>query len=107
MEVTGVRVERLQAIREIDARAEGIVETDWGMERPSGRMSIDGGKTYHPFKERRIPQRFHAGRAESPGQCLASARSAFANLWSVINGPGAWHANPWVWVIEFKRVKPA
>ena len=37
---------------------------------------------------------------------LSSAKWAFASLWNTINGPGAWDANPWVWVISFERVKP-
>jgi hypothetical protein len=31
---------------------------------------------------------------------------SFAYLWNKINGPGAWEANPWVWVVAFERVKP-
>jgi hypothetical protein len=34
------------------------------------------------------------------------ARIAFEQLWNKINSPGAWEANPWVWVVSFERVKP-
>ncbi|WP_371333654.1 morphogenetic protein [Klebsiella quasipneumoniae] len=34
------------------------------------------------------------------GDCVADV---FARLWASIYGSDSWNANPWVWVIEFKR----
>ncbi|HBM9969065.1 hypothetical protein ACJBF7_22175 [Enterobacter sp. 04-C-01-SI_S15] len=79
LEITGVRVERLNDISEEDARAEGI---------------IDGGC-------------LNCGEPE-PCNCsnpAPDATDAFAYLWQSIYGQENWNANPWVWVIEFKRIE--
>ncbi len=79
LEITGVRVERLQDITADDSMAEGIVRL------PDGGYAADtDGRHYH----------------------AASAWYSYGSLWEAINGPGSWEANPWVWVVEFKRVKP-
>lgn len=70
LEVTGVRVERLQDISEADAIAEGA-----------------------PWAACGAPQE-------------GSHKAGFAQLWESINGSNSWSTNPWVWVIEFKRVTP-
>ena len=105
LEVTGVRVERLQDISEDQAKAEGMVYTDFGMQERPGKASIDGGKTFHPLKPQQA-RGWHTGDATHPDQCLDRARWAFAKLWEKINGESSWDGNPWVWVVVFKRVQP-
>ena len=81
LEITGVRVERLQEISEADAKAEGIEHKRLD--------NFPGVKACH------CPATGWTGR---------TAYQTFANLWGHINGPDSWAANPWVWVIEFKRI---
>jgi len=75
LEITDVRVERLQDISAKDARAEGC-------EKPDLPPEVRG----------------------VAGDFVADERTSFAVLWNQVNGPGSWGANPWVWVVEFKRV---
>ncbi|MCY0853842.1 hypothetical protein [Cupriavidus sp. D39] len=37
---------------------------------------------------------------------FASPVAAYASLWDNINDADAWQTNPWVWVLEFRRVQP-
>lgn len=76
LEVTAVRVERLQDISEEDAKGEGIVESELG------RSASRALATYKR-------------------QNLAPAVLQFADRWSNKH----WDANPFVWVYEFRRVK--
>lgn len=75
LEITGVRVERLQDISEADAIAEGV--------------GLNAGAIGVPTT------------GESP-QPMAIA--LYQDLWQSINGPDSWTANPWVWAVEFKRI---
>lgn len=34
-------------------------------------------------------------------------RDAYRDLWESINGKFSWSRNPWLWVVEFKRIEPA
>ena len=77
LEITGVRVERLNSISQEDAQAEGLELTGW---RPTYSDPDSGGEVMTPYDN-------------------------FAELWSSIYGEESWNANPWVWVIEFKRVE--
>jgi len=87
LEVTGVRVERLQEISAEDAIAEGIPVS-------KGVGAIDGETCY--------------GMTTNSGYMRGrqGAIVAFQDLWQSINGPGSWEANPYVWVIQFRRIQP-
>lgn len=87
LEITGVRVERLNDISEEDAIAEGIPEESEPCERcgSCGWLCIGGE-----------PQ-----ECDAPG-CGDGAVDEYRALWEQINGPGTWKANPWVWVVEFR-----
>jgi hypothetical protein len=76
LEITGVRVERLQDISEADAKAEGIEQDDYGYWLGPSLPSHN------------------------------TPTEAFRDLWVSINGTGSWHANTWVWVVDFRRIKP-
>lgn len=84
LEVTGVRVERLQSISYQDTLAEGIADK------------------WEPFCDCENFCNGGPGCADSVALTIA----AYQELWEQINGIGAWDLNPWVWVVEFKRVKP-
>lgn len=89
LEVVSVRVERLNDCSKKDAIAEGIhrYEHIWrDAEYPLDDVA------YEPVKG--WPTRY---------SCPIQAYQA---LWESINGAGSWDANPWVWVVEFKRMAP-
>lgn len=76
LEITAVRVERLQDISDDQALAEGVEV--WARDAdPVLRQEY----------------------ADDP-------KLAFVGLWTAVNGLGSYNANPWVWVIKYKRVQP-
>jgi hypothetical protein len=40
-----------------------------------------------------------------PSNGFEDAKTSFETLWASINGAESWNENPWVWVIEFKRIE--
>ena len=82
LEITGVRVERLQDISEEDAEAEGI-----DMEALADAQDCYDCIADHNF----------TGRPTAAGH--------FSYLWQSIYGAESWHANPWVWVVEFRVIE--
>jgi len=79
LEITNVRIERLNKISEEDAVKEGVIceEIPTGIVCESTRI------------EEYVP--------EAPSD-------AYIRLWESINGKGSWEKNPMVWVYEFRRL---
>lgn len=87
LEITSVRVERLWEVSEADAVSEGV-----------GSITVsDGGES----------RWVNYNQPESKGCSFGDARSSYRSLWEEINGQGSWDLNPWVWVVEFKRLEAA
>ncbi|WP_458718289.1 hypothetical protein [Pseudomonas gregormendelii] len=105
LEITDVRVERLQDISEDQARAEGCFFTDYGQACFHGGRGIrDATECEYPASKHQQRPGWMWDKTNSHEQCLDSARNAFGNLWQSVGGD--WNASPWVWVVEFKRVTP-
>ena len=79
LEITDVRVERVQDISEDDARVEGAAIDEYGF--PVAGPPIDDG--------------------------YDSCREWFADLWDSINAKRgySWESNQWVWVVAFRRMR--
>jgi hypothetical protein len=83
LEITGVKVERLNEISRADAETEGT----WAA------VSLD-----------RSIQDMAASVGLSEGRRQVELVDYFREIWERINGKGSWAANPWVWAITFKRI---
>lgn len=89
LEVTGVKVERLQDITEEDAAREGVERDE---------LWINGLFTSAVYKDYTCPQL--TDRAE----WFSKAYYSFQTLWKSINGKESWDQNPFVFCYTFKRV---
>ena len=88
LEVTNIRVERLNDISESDAVAEGIIN-----DTPSLPDEDSVWRDYNPPKW------------EILVKGLASPIDSYKSLWESINGKGSWDINPFVFVYDFKVVE--
>lgn len=104
LEITEVRVERLQDISGDQAEAEGCFFTDYGQQCAHGGTSWKDIGICPAVVGHQQRTGWAWDKTTSHEECLGSPRWAFANLWNATGGD--WEANPWVWVVEFKRVTP-
>jgi hypothetical protein len=82
LEIVAVRVERLAYISREDAEAEGV-----GLQRVS-----------------ETDYRWIDYNHNDEGHTFGDPRHSFWSLWKSINGEKSHDANPWVWVVEFKKL---
>lgn len=86
IEITGIKVERLQDISEEDCLKEGIYRLD--------SANGNGGIAYSFVG---ASDKKHIGLYDTP-------REAFSSLIDKVSGKGTWESNPYVWVYEFELV---
>lgn len=83
LQITDIRVERLQDISDVDAMLEGI----------ESMTVAEDGELVVKFKD-----------YLSKSGWYYDSRESFKTLWMLINGFDNWNANPWVWVVSFERI---
>ena len=88
LEVVAVRVERLNEILPTDAIAEGL--------------EVNEASRYGDVVAYR-DYLWKAGKGSS--HWYRNPVESYRALWDSINGGGSWSMNPWVWVVEFRRVE--
>lgn len=102
LEVTGVRVERVQDISEEDAVAEGVTASYFG---ESWLCVEHDGRTYNALCEPTDEDKKALLLVKHrPREMMTDARGNYRRLWMEINGLESWDANPWVWVVSFARL---
>ena len=84
LDVTNVRVERLQDISDADALAEGVCQFTEESDRPGSWKGLSA--------------EYRAGMVRT---IYGSPSKASHHLWDHVNGAGAWDANPWVVALTF------
>ena len=94
LEITDVRVERLNAISEEDAIAEGMQ----GVICPCCKGDSEYSTSQYDAETLAVVD-------EIPCRACESNRGKFFTLWDSIYGYGQHCIGEWVWVIEFKRVE--
>ncbi|MDE8557004.1 hypothetical protein [Pantoea vagans] len=94
LEITGVRVERIQDINHDDSYAEGIHTEVW-----------DQTVVAKNYRETDAFFQFWSEDMDHYVEMDELYCQSFGSLWQSIYGDDSWQANPWVWVIEFKRVE--
>lgn len=109
LEVVGVHVERLQDISEEDAKAEGVELWNEGIPKDHWGYAVHQHNTsYRNYlwhgdsnASRSLVEEWHYQYSN-----YETARESFSSLWHSLSAKRGfgWDANPWVFVIEFKRV---
>ena len=91
LRVAAVRVERLHAITEADARAEGAAS--WWQHANDAEARGADARWCHVAA--------HRGWGKTP----PDFRGLFGALWSKVYGSASWDANPWVWVVDIEVIR--
>jgi hypothetical protein len=79
LEITHVRLQRLQDISESDVIAEGI-------------QAIYGNTPAEDFL------------ADEEDEDLLGPTDLYRAIWESLHGAGSWESNPWVWVVGFRKI---